>query len=112
MFVIMHIIHIGAVIKSKKDTFPLTAGHLGNIAEDYFVLIVNNYRMIVSIASISASHSSLWVAAVAQFVSVQAAPKGDYPSLSEKWIDKRELFSQKVRLEIRTIRISLVGRGA
>ena len=54
MFVIMHIIHIDAVIKSKKDTFPLTAGHLGNKAEDYFLLIVNNYRMIVLIASISA----------------------------------------------------------
>ena len=50
----MQITHIGAVVKSKKDKFPLSAGHLGNIAEDYFVLIVNNYRMIVSIASISA----------------------------------------------------------
>ena len=50
----MQITHIGAVVKSKKDKFPLSAGHLGNIAEDYFVLIVNNYRMIVLIASISA----------------------------------------------------------
>ena len=55
MFAKMHIIHIGAVIKSKKDMFPLTAGHLGNIAEDYFVLIVNNYwRMNVLVALISA----------------------------------------------------------